>query len=200
MTWLWFFAIIWIFDAAAGLIRGNNMYNLKPDGPGGVAGNAVSLIAALVVLALLIRRRWKPALRVEEWRAAAVQLRVDDPRLYALALAQAATPEAHSLVANDPDAFVALILAELSDAGLLHRLEDVLGEEDAPPDPDLAREYALLALGLEPDATDTEIKAAHRDLVRAFHPDRGGLVADADDFKDVQAAYEFLVGRRADPW
>lgn len=44
-------------------------------------------------------------------------------------------------------------------------------------------------LGVDPSATDEEIKAAYRRRVRETHPDTGG---DADEFHDVQVAWEVL--------
>jgi curved DNA-binding protein CbpA len=45
-------------------------------------------------------------------------------------------------------------------------------------------------LGLHRGATRQEIKRAHRRLVKAHHPDRGG---DGDDFRRIQAAYQLLI-------
>jgi DnaJ-class molecular chaperone len=44
-------------------------------------------------------------------------------------------------------------------------------------------------LGVEKNATATEIKYAYRKLAREHHPDKSG---DADEFKKVQEAYEWL--------
>jgi curved DNA-binding protein CbpA len=44
-------------------------------------------------------------------------------------------------------------------------------------------------LGLSPDASASEIKAAHRRAVKAHHPDVGG---DAQRFEEVQRAYSVL--------
>lgn len=47
------------------------------------------------------------------------------------------------------------------------------GESPAPqPEDPLADAYAVL--GLKPGATDDEIRSAHRDLMKAVHPDHGG--------------------------
>lgn len=46
---------------------------------------------------------------------------------------------------------------------------------------------AYATLGLEPTATDAEIKKAFRRLAKQHHPDRGG---DAEEFKNIQRAYE----------
>jgi len=53
---------------------------------------------------------------------------------------------------------------------------------------------ALKALELDSDATEAQIKAAHRRLAKAHHPDNGGDVAA---FQAVQAAYEILTRPRA---
>jgi hypothetical protein len=68
------------------------------------------LVLTLLVLAL--RRRRAPAMRVERWRAAAADLRVNDPEMYQDILAQAnSDPEAAAAAARDPDAYVAIFLS-----------------------------------------------------------------------------------------
>lgn len=52
-------------------------------------------------------------------------------------------------------------------------------EEDAPPRGDrrsdaMSRDEACAVLGVKPDASTEEIKAAHRRLMRKVHPDQGG--------------------------
>lgn len=54
---------------------------------------------------------YKTAVRVEKYRAAAVQLRENEPELYAQALAQANGSEAEAAAKRDPDAYVALVMA-----------------------------------------------------------------------------------------
>ena len=47
---------------------------------------------------------------------------------------------------------------------------------------------ALKLLGLKPDATTDEIKAAHRRLMKQVHPDTGGsayLAARVNEAKDI---------------
>lgn len=44
-------------------------------------------------------------------------------------------------------------------------------------------------LGLTPEATDKEIKAAYRKAVKKHHPDKGG---DADKFNSIQQAFDVL--------
>jgi membrane protein implicated in regulation of membrane protease activity len=52
-----------------------------------------------------------------------------------------------------------------------------------------SRETALRVLGLEPGASQAEIKRAYRERVKEVHPDRGG---DEEAFQRVTSAYEFL--------
>lgn len=52
----------------------------------------------------------------------------------------------------------------------------------------MTREDALEVLGLGPDATDADIRAAHRELMQKVHPDRGGssyLAAQLNQAKDI---------------
>jgi len=57
----------------------------------------------------------------------------------------------------------------------------------------MSRSEALDVLGLKDGATDTEVQAAHRRLIRKLHPDQGGsdyLAAKLNEAKDV------LLGRK----
>jgi hypothetical protein len=52
----------------------------------------------------------------------------------------------------------------------------------------MTRTEALSVLGLSEDASEVEIRAAHRRLIQQIHPDRGGtnyLAAKINDAKDV---------------
>ena len=58
----------------------------------------------------------------------------------------------------------------------------------AAPDGAMTREEALDILGLSPDASEEDIRNAHRRLLRANHPDRGGstfIAAQINRAKDV---------------
>jgi hypothetical protein len=73
----------------------------------------------------------------------------------------------------------------------LDRVEPAWREADAPPPPrsgPMTREEALAILGLKPGATEAEIRAAHRRLMLAAHPDAGGsdwLAARLNEARDV---------------
>lgn len=58
----------------------------------------------------------------------------------------------------------------------------------APPSRAMGPEEAYLVLGLTPRATRAEIQAAHRNLMKRFHPDQGGstyLASKVNEAKDV---------------
>ena len=65
------------------------------------------------------------------------------------------------------------------------------GPEDVPPrraSSGMSRAEALKVLGLEAQATEAEIRAAHRRLILQNHPDKGGtsyLAAKVNEAKDV---------------
>lgn len=57
----------------------------------------------------------------------------------------------------------------------------------APAQRGMTREEALEVLGLEPEATREQIRAAHRRLIQRLHPDRGGsgyLAARLNEARD----------------
>lgn len=51
------------------------------------------------------------------------------------------------------------------------------------------RESALKTMGLNPDASESEIKSKYRELAREHHPDKGG---DAEKLIEINAAMEIL--------
>lgn len=57
-----------------------------------------------------------------------------------------------------------------------------------PPGAMMSREEAYAVLGLKPNCAEKEIRAAHRRLMKQYHPDRGGsdyLAAKINQAKDV---------------
>lgn len=65
------------------------------------------------------RRGYRAAFRVERYRAAAELLRVQDPETYRQIAAQADGSDAEGAARSDPDAYVALFLAEAADMGVI---------------------------------------------------------------------------------
>ncbi len=63
----------------------------------------------------------------------------------------------------------------------------------APPPPrhDMSRDQARRILGLSPNATEQQIKEAHRRLMRRVHPDRGGSSQQA---AQINRAKDVLLG------
>ena len=76
----------------------------------------------------LFRRRkesYRAAARVEEHREAAQALRTDHPEMYSNIVEQAKGTAAEAAAQRDPDAFVALFLAQAQDAGVFNEGSDV---------------------------------------------------------------------------
>jgi curved DNA-binding protein CbpA len=62
------------------------------------------------------------------------------------------------------------------------------GEPASRPAGKMSREQALDILGLPADASDEDVRRAHRELMLRLHPDRGGstwLAAQINEAKDI---------------
>eukprot|EP01026_Neomeris_dumetosa_P000852 TRINITY_DN10200_c0_g1_i3.p1 TRINITY_DN10200_c0_g1~~TRINITY_DN10200_c0_g1_i3.p1 ORF type:complete len:393 (-),score=62.80 TRINITY_DN10200_c0_g1_i3:16-1194(-) len=62
-----------------------------------------------------------------------------------------------------------------------------MGGRSGPPKSDNTKYYKLL--GVDKNATDEQLKKAHRKLALKFHPDKGG---DAEKFQEINQAYDVL--------
>lgn len=65
------------------------------------------------------KRGYRAAARVERYRAAAKELRETNPEMYRQIVHQADGSDAEAAATRDPDAYVALFLAEAEDAGII---------------------------------------------------------------------------------
>jgi hypothetical protein len=61
----------------------------------------------------------------------------------------------------------------------------------SPSRASMSRAQALQTLGLDGDASEADIKAAHRRLMKEHHPDKGG---DVERAARINAAKELLLG------
>lgn len=92
--------------------------------------------------------------------------------------------------ANDPES-VPLLEAWLDRAAPDWRVEEAAGAHHAPgapPGAKMSRADALGVLGLSEGASEAQVRAAHRKLMQAAHPDRGGsdwLAARVNEARDV---------------
>lgn len=98
-------------------------------------------------------------------------------------------------VANDPDSTA--LLEGYLDRRFAGWREHVEGDEAARPRsaPDagaMTDEQAYEVLGLSPGASEAEIRAAHRRLMKAVHPDQGGSTFLA---AKINQAKDWLLGR-----
>jgi hypothetical protein len=113
-------------------------------------------------------RGYKAAIRVEQNRAAAVDLRQTDPALYKAILARA-EGEAAETAKSDPDAYVALFLSFSRDEGLFDSSEK---EDSGNAVAD--RSYMAMGTTPSPDADELEgeqmdeLDQAMMDAVRTF--------------------------------
>lgn len=145
----------------------------------GYGGGAVLFLAVLLLL-----RRWRPAIRVSQWRATAANLRETHPSLYESILGQA-EGDAVAAARQDPDAYVALFLSFMAESGVsLEDLESPPGEVPSWP---------FEVLGVPLSAAPDDVRRAYRALVQRYHPDHNpGDESALQRFMAVQAAYEEL--------
>jgi DnaJ-domain-containing protein 1 len=74
---------------------------------------------------------------------------------------------------------------------------DAARRQGAPPRAGgMSEKEAYQILGLEPDASDAEVRDAHRRLMKQFHPDRGGSAALA---AKINEAKDRILGRHPQP-
>ncbi len=109
-------------------------------------------------------------------------------------LAELTLPDLLALIAdcraNDPES-VPLIEAWLDRAAPEWREQDAYAEPPPTASGPMSRAEALSILGLEEGADEAAIRAAHRRLMQAAHPDRGGsdwLAARINQARDVLLA------------
>ena len=57
-------------------------------------------------------------------------------------------------------------------------------------------DYHYSVLGLEPGATDEEVRAAYRRLIKIYHPDRDSSLDAEMKYREIQDAYSALRGKR----
>ena len=62
----------------------------------------------------------------------------------------------------------------------------------------MTREAALRTLGLSQGADETTVRAAYRQLAKAYHPDVNATADAGELFKEITAAQEILLGEGAD--
>jgi hypothetical protein len=105
-------------------------------------------------------------------------------------LSDAELRQLYKICGSSGDQSLALLQAWLdrSYAGWRERWQ--AGQSRAAPDSSsrMSREEAHAVLGLKPGASEADIRAAHRRLMKEFHPDRGGsdyLAAKINQAKDV---------------
>jgi hypothetical protein len=109
-------------------------------------------------------------------------------------LSPAQLAELHAEVADDPRSTQVLEAWIERVHGEDWREAGERAESRSPPDePEMTRAYALSILGLSEGATETEIREAHRRLMMANHPDKGGSSVIASQ---INRAKDYLIGKR----
>ncbi len=73
--------------------------------------------------------------------------------------------------------------------GTREQTESAGQQQRRRPPSGMSRTRAREILGVDPDASEADVRRAYREQVKAVHPDRGG---DPDAFRRVKQAYERL--------
>ena len=109
-------------------------------------------------------------------------------------LSPAQLAELHDEVADDPRSTQVLeAWIERVHGEDWRGAEETAGSRSSADEPEMTRAYALSILGLSDGATETDIREAHRRLMMANHPDKGGSSVIASQ---INRAKDYLIGKR----
>lgn len=132
-----------------------------------------------------------------ELRGEVIKGRYQGEALEAMSLEQLVDMLATCAVDDPPSAQIIETVLDRADPDWRHKFgfaggSDGGGDDSRVYDSDgtsqMSRAYAYQVLGLEPGASEAEIRTAHRELMQKMHPDRGGstvLAAQINEAKQV---------------